>query len=313
MGVSSLNWNAIVANLLSSFCMGLFDIGAQMLAFSKSLGLCEESLKLLVDPYNIPDKQEAQERPITKGEIIFKDVSFQYDHQKHIFETINLLIPSGQKIGLVGASGGGKSTFIKLLLRLIDCTGGHIYIDGFPIDSFKKDNLRAQIATISQESELFHRTILENIKFGAPEASFKEVVTAAKKARCDDFINELREGYETLVGERGVKLSGGQRQRISIARALLKQTKILLLDEATSALDSVTEKQIQEALLEVMSDKTVIVVAHRLSTLAQMDRILVIEEGKIIEDGSFEELKNKTNGYFANMWKIQSSREELLK
>ena len=207
---------------------------------------------------------------------------------------------------MVGYSGAGKSTFIKLILRLLDIKSGEICIDAQNIKHIKKSTLRDQIGTIPQEPELFHQSILENIKFARPDASNQEVIDAAKKARCHDFIMALPEQYEALVGERGVKLSGGQKQRIAIARAFLKNAPILLLDEATSSLDSATEREIHTALHEVIANKTTLVIAHRLATLKDMDRILVFEDGQIKEDGSLRALLNNKSSIFYALWQMQS-------
>jgi ATP-binding cassette subfamily B protein len=220
---------------------------------------------------------------------------------------MSVTIHPGEKVGLVGYSGAGKSTFMKLILRLMDIKSGAILIDGQNIATVTKESLRKNIVTIPQETELFHRSIMENIRFAKPEATDEEVKAAADKAHCTEFIEQLPEGYESLVGERGVKLSGGQRQRIAIARAFLKNAPILLLDEATSALDTATERLIQKSLHEVMQHKTTIVIAHRLSTLKDMDRVLFFEKGAIVEQGSLSELLARPDGKFAKLWKMQSS------
>ncbi len=242
---------------------------------------------------------------IAKGEIAFENVTFNYIPEHNIFEDKNLKISAGSKVGLVGFSGSGKTTFANLILRYFDVESGMITIDGQDISKVTQESLRAQIAMIPQDTSLFHRSLLENIRYGRLDAPDHEVIDAAKKAHCDEFIDILPEQYHTTAGERGVKLSGGQRQRIAIARAILKNAPILILDEATSALDSVTEKKIQDGLKHLMDRRTCIVIAHRLSTLCGMDRILVFKEGKIIEDGSHKELI-KANGHYAHMWKMQA-------
>ena len=249
------------------------------------VGICTQSLSIIVEPHELVDSADAVDLIISKAMIEFKNIYFSYHQGTPVFENLNLVIEPGQKVGLVGLSGGGKSTFVKILLRLYDVQNGSIFIDKQDIKQVKKHSLMDQIATIPQEPELFHRTVLENIRFAKPDASDEEVFAAATIANCHQFISELPQGYESLVGERGIKLSGGQRQRIAIARAVLKNAPILILDEATSALDSLTEKYIQEGLDEAMKGKTAIVIAHRLSTLKSMDRILVFEQGAIIEDG----------------------------
>lgn len=229
--------------------------------------------------------------------------------KKNFFQNFNLEIQPQTKVGLVGYSGSGKSTLINLLMRFFDIeeNNGGIEIDGYDIRDITQESLRKNISYIPQDPILFHRTIKENIVYGKLDATEKEIITATKKACCYDFINELENKFDTLVGERGVKLSGGQRQRIAIARAILKNSPILILDEATSALDSITEKEIQIALKNLMENKTVIAVAHRLSTLNNMDRIIVLDKGKIVEDGTINELLNIENGLFKKMWSMQNN------
>ena len=228
---------------------------------------------------------------------------------KKVFSNFNLTIEANQKVGIVGYSGAGKSTLINLLLRFFDIEEGNgsIEIDGQDIRNITQNSLRNNISYISQDPILFHRSIKENIIYGKQNATEEEIINATKMACCYDFIMSLENGFNTLVGERGVKLSGGQRQRIAIARAILKNSKILILDEATSALDSITEKEIQKALENLMQNKTVIAIAHRLSTLNIMDRIIVIDKGIIVEDGTKEELLNIENGLFKKMWNMQKN------
>lgn len=227
--------------------------------------------------------------------------------EKMVFDNFNLEIEPRTKVGLVGYSGSGKSTLVNLLMRFFDIKEGNggIEIDGQDIRDVSQESLRNSISYIPQDPILFHRTIKENIAYGKPNATDEEIIEASKKACCYDFINELENKYDTLVGERGVKLSGGQRQRIAIARAILKNSPILILDEATSALDSITEKEIQIALKNLMENKTVIAVAHRLSTLDNMDRIVVLDKGKIVEDGTKDELLSIRGGLFKKMWSMQ--------
>jgi ATP-binding cassette subfamily B protein len=229
------------------------------------------------------------------------------ENLRNVFENFNLEIEPKTKVGLIGYSGGGKSTLISLLMRFFDIEEGDggIEIDGIDIRDVTQKSLRDSISYIPQDPILFHRSIRENIVYGKPDATEDETIEASKKACCFDFINELENKFDTLVGERGVKLSGGQRQRIAIARAILKNSPILILDEATSALDSITEKEIQIALKNLMENKTVIAIAHRLSTLNNMDRIIVLDKGKIIEDGTKDELLNIPNGLFKKMWDMQ--------
>lgn len=258
------------------------------------------------------DKPAIQDRStdiltVTNAKIVFDNVTFSYSDEKNraVFSDFNLVIEPGESIGLVGHSGSGKTTITKLLLRFMDIDSGAITVDDQNIATITQQSLRQNIATVPQEPVMFHRTIHENIAYGKSDATKAEVIAAAKKAHAHDFIMSLPHGYETYVGERGVKLSGGQRQRIAIARAIVKDAPILLLDEATSALDSESEKLIQDALRELMSNKTTIVIAHRLSTIQKMDRIVVLDNGKIIEQGSHKSLLSK-NGAYAKLWQHQS-------
>jgi len=221
-------------------------------------------------------------------------------------DNFSLTIPVGQKIAIVGSSGAGKTTFVRLLMRLFNLTSGKITIDGIDISRISQENLREKISFVPQDPVLFHRTLLENIRYGRREATDEEVLTAAHLAHCDEFIDSLPKGYETYVGERGVKLSGGERQRVAIARAILKNAPILILDEATSSLDSHSESLIQDALHTLIKGKTTIVIAHRLSTVREMDRIIVLEKGKIIEDGIHEELIKKKGGLYKKLWDLQA-------
>ncbi|HCJ1109657.1 TPA: ABC transporter ATP-binding protein [Legionella pneumophila] len=297
---------ALVLTLSITFMWGIHDMGKQMQRYSKVVGTCNQALSIIKQPHEITDLPNAQPLQVTQGQLSFSEVSFHYENNKPLFKNLTITINPGEKVGLVGYSGGGKSTFIKLILRLMEIQSGQILIDAQDIKEVTKGSLRRQIGTIPQEPELFHRSILENIKFARVGATDEEVIDAAKKARCHDFIMDLPEQYQSLVGERGVKLSGGQKQRIAIARAFLKNAPILLLDEATSSLDSLTENEIHEALHEVMANKTTIVIAHRLSTLKDMDRILVFVNGVIVEDGSLENLLKNQYGHFYKLWQMQA-------
>lgn len=272
--------------------------------FSKLWGKITQALRTIQVASEIQDKPNAASLVIKKGEVVFDNVKFHYQGSDPLFQNKSITIASGQKVGLVGYSGGGKSTFVNLILRLYDPVEGRILIDGQDIRGVTQDSLHSAIGMIPQDPSLFHRTLMENIRFGRLEASDEEVITAAKRAHAHDFIISLAQGYDSLVGERGVKLSGGQRQRIAIARTILKNAPILILDEATSQLDSVTEQGIQESLWHLMQDKTTIVIAHRLSTLLHMDRILVFDQGKIIEDGTHAELLGR-NGLYKTLWDAQ--------
>jgi len=278
----------------------------QMRTFLEELGTVQQALGILNEPLKIKDG--TQELKVSKGEIIFDNVNFGYHQNQPIFNGKSIDIKPGQKVGLVGHSGSGKSTFVNLILRMFDVDSGRILIDGQDISQVTLDSLHHAIGVIPQDPSLFHRSLFENIAYGRKDASKsttkQQVKEAARKAHADQFIEKLQNGYNSLVGERGIKLSGGQRQRISIARAFLKNAPILIMDEATSQLDSVTENMIQESLKNLMKGKTVLVVAHRLSTLEMMDRILVFSHGKIIEDGTHDELL-AMNGTYKRLWSAQ--------
>jgi ATP-binding cassette subfamily B protein len=235
----------------------------------------------------------------------FRDVSFAYGGARDAVHDVDVAIPAGQKIGIVGPSGAGKSTLVHILQRLYDVQRGEILIDGQPIRDVTQDSLRAALAVVPQEINLFHRSVMENIRFGRPDATDDEVYAAARAAYSDGFIRSLPQGYDTIVGERGTKLSGGQRQRIGIARAFLKDAPIIILDEATSALDTESEMEVQRALVRLMRNRTVIAVAHRLSTLTAFDRIIVMMGGRVVEDGTAAELRRQ-NGVFDRMWRLQA-------
>lgn len=272
--------------------------------FNQAVGKCKQSLSHLIVPQELKDKEGAPMLIVTKGQIRFSEVKFHYKNTEALFQNKSVTIEPGQKVGLVGYSGSGKSTFVNLILRLFDVTEGHITIDGQDISEITQDSLREKIGLIPQDPTLFHRTLMDNIRYGNIKATDEEVVEAAKKAHAHEFIHQLPQGYQSSVGERGIKLSGGQRQRIAIARAILKNAPILILDEATSQLDSVTEAHIQESLWELMQGKTTIVIAHRLSTLLHMDRILVFDKGKIVEDGNHAELL-RMGGLYKRLWDAQ--------
>jgi ATP-binding cassette subfamily B protein len=283
----------------------LWYLASQFVTFAEELGKCKQALTIISALHDIRDEPNAQALEVTKGDIEFDDVTFHYDEGAHLFNNKNVLIQSGQKVGLVGLSGSGKSTFVNLILRLFDVESGKIRIDGQDIRKVTQESLREHIAMIPQDVSLFHRTLLENIRYGRTDATDEEVIQASKQAHCHEFISQLTEGYNALVGERGIKLSGGQRQRIAIARALLKNAPILILDEATSALDSLTEKLIQDSLHTLMQGRTTIVIAHRLSTLSEMDRILVFDNGQIVEDGTHADLI-RAKGHYSRMWAMQA-------
>jgi ATP-binding cassette subfamily B protein len=282
----------------------LFQATTLMRNFISNLGIVDQALALFEEVPDIQDKPDAKALKIDQGKITFESVKFHYKNTNLLFQNKSVTIEPGQKVGLVGYSGSGKSTFVNLILRLYDVTDGRILIDDQDIRDITQESLHHNIAMIPQDPLLFHRTLLENIRYGRISSTDEEVINAAKKAYAHDFIFKLPETYKSLVGERGVKLSGGQRQRIAIARAILKNAPILILDEATSQLDSLTESDIQESLWKLMQGKTTIVIAHRLSTLLRMDRILVFDQGKIIEDGTHAELLN-LGGLYKTLWDAQ--------
>jgi ATP-binding cassette subfamily B protein len=271
---------------------------------AKMYGQAQEGLDETLLPHDIPDDTNAGTLQAQGGQIDWQNVTFEYG-ENNVFNNFNLTIKPGQRVGLVGPSGAGKTTFVSLLLRQHDITAGAIEIDGHNIAQVTQDSLRESIAVVPQEPLLFHRTIRENIAYGKPDATEEEIIEVAKQAQAHDFISELPEGYDTLVGERGVKLSGGQKQRVAIARAMLKDAPILVLDEATSALDSESEVEIQKALHILMEGKTVVAIAHRLSTLREMDRILVLEKGQIVEDGTHAALA-QAGGTYQRLWEHQA-------
>jgi ATP-binding cassette subfamily B protein len=272
--------------------------------FNKALGRCKQGLSSLMIPLEIQDIPNAKPLVCKYGKITFDNVKFHYKGSEPLFQNKSVEIKAGQKVGLVGYSGSGKSTFANLIMRLYDATNGAILIDSQNIHDVTQDSLRQNIAMIPQDPSLFDRSLMDNIRYGRIKATDEEVIEAAKKAHAHEFISKLPQGYDSLVGERGVKLSGGQRQRIAIARAILKNAPIFILDEATSQLDSVTENLIQESIWKLMQGKTSIVIAHRLSTLLHMDRILVFDKGKIVEDGAHKELIAK-DGLYKKLWGAQ--------
>lgn len=282
----------------------LVFIGNSINNFIRRYADVEEGLTDILLPYEIKDVKNSKELRVDKAAINWQKVNFKFG-ENAVFDNFDLNIMSGQRVGLVGHSGAGKTTFVSLLLRQHDVSGGAICIDGQNISEVTQDSLRDAVAVVPQEPLLFHRSIRDNIAYGKLDASDEEIMAVAKKAQAHDFINQLEKGYDTLVGERGIKLSGGQKQRVAIARAMLKNAPILILDEATSALDSESEVAIQKALHELMVGKTVVAIAHRLSTLREMDRIIVLENGKIVEDGTHDSLKSG-GGVYQRLWEHQA-------
>lgn len=302
----SISTLILLVNYSQTLLGQLYDITRIFRDINRCFGDAYEMTVILDMVDDVVDEEGAKKLKLEKGEIEFRNVTFKHkDAKDTIFENFNLDIKPGEKVGLVGISGSGKTTLTKLLLRFANVDAGEITIDGQDIRYVTQKSLRRAIAYVPQETALFHRSITDNIAYSKENVDFKEVERVAKLAHVDEFVDKLPEGYETLVGERGVKLSGGQRQRIAIARAMLKDAPILVLDEATSALDSESEALIQEALNNLMKNRTSIVVAHRLSTIANMDRIVVLKDGKIIEQGSHKELLAK-NGEYGKLWSRQS-------
>jgi ATP-binding cassette, subfamily B, multidrug efflux pump len=282
----------------------------ELMEVFENVGVTEESMGVIAQPIAITDRPNAGELTVTQGEIRFDHASFGYGRDSSVIDDLTLTIRPGEKIGLIGRSGAGKSTLVNLLLRFFDLEKGRILIDGQDIADVTQESLRGQIAMVTQDTSLLHRSVAENIRYGRRSATDDEIIAAAKQSHAHEFILGLedwrgRKGYDAHVGERGVKLSGGQRQRVAIARVILKDAPILVLDEATSALDSEVEAAIQEQLTDLMEGKTVIAIAHRLSTIARMDRLVVIDDGRIIEQGAHSELLAK-GGHYAELWARQS-------
>ena len=291
-----------------SLTMQFNRLGQVFTQVNRAFGDARDMTIILDEPLLVADRKDAPELSVNQGAIDFSNITFRYSDSHvgdNIFTDFSLHIPAGQRIGLVGRSGSGKTTLTKLLLRLIDIQQGSVCIDGQNVAEVTQSSLRKQIAYVPQEPLLFHRTIHENIAYGRPDASQEDVVEAARRANALEFIEKLPHGFDTITGERGVKLSGGQRQRIAIARAILTNAPLLVLDEATSALDSESERLIQEALGNLMMGKTAIVIAHRLSTVARLDRIVVLSEGRIVEDGVHADLIEQ-EGEYAHLWNRQT-------
>ncbi len=284
----------------------LWDFGRIVRNIYESFADSKEMVEILETPYDVKDVPNAGEMKVGEGKIEFRDTTFAFNETRNVLESLNLVIQGGEKVALIGPSGAGKSTIVKLLLRMYDLASGSIEIDGQNIKDVTQDSLRLSISLVPQDPILFHRTLMENIRYGREDATDEEVVEAARLAHCDEFIDVLPDKYNTYVGERGIKLSGGERQRVAIARAILKNAPILILDEATSSLDSHSESLIQDALDKLMKGKTAIVIAHRLSTIRKMDRVVVIDGGKILEEGAHDELLAKDQSLYKNLWNLQA-------
>jgi len=283
----------------------LWDIGPSFRRVFEALADAREMVEILDLPYAVRDRRGAKALRVTRGAIAFRGVHFQFHGSRTVLDDFTIEVAPREKVALVGPSGAGKSTVTKLLFRFYDVNRGAITIDGQNIARVTQESLRAAIALVPQEPILFHRTLMENIRYGRRDATDDEVIAAAKRAHCHEFITECPQGYETYVGERGIKLSGGERQRVAIARAILKDAPILVLDEATSSLDSESEQLIQDALRVLMAEKTVIVIAHRLSTIMLMDRIIVVERGRVTATGTHDELL-AAGGTYQRLWNIQA-------
>ncbi len=306
LGLITLPVIVLLQVYLTRLFDNLFNFGAIVRAYYESFADAQEMAIILSTPYEICD-QPTEVLDHVKGEVVFDNVTYVYENNNsEVLANFSLTIPAGQKIALVGSSGAGKTTFVRLLMRFFNLNSGKVTIDGVDISKISQKNLRDKIAFVPQDPVLFHRTLLENIRYGRRGATDEEVLSAARLAHCDEFIDALPKRYETYVGERGVKLSGGERQRVAIARAILKNAPILILDEATSSLDSHSESLIQDALHTLIKGKTTIVIAHRLSTIREMDRIIVLDKGKIIEDGTHDELASKAGGLYKKLWDLQA-------
>jgi ATP-binding cassette subfamily B protein len=300
----------VVSAMTFRILHGSRDLTLALAGLTEHFGFITDTLQVIGQPHEVADKPNARVIDDVKGGIEFQNVSFGYADSRRVFNGLSFKIPAGQRVGIVGPSGAGKSTLINLVQRFADVNEGRILIDGYDIAQSTQDSLRAKIATVPQEVSLFHRPVIENIRYGRPEASDAEVIAVAKATYCDEFIRQLPHGYDTLIGERGTNLSGGQRQRIAIARAILKDAPVIILDEATSALDTESELAIQRAFTELVRGRTVLAVAHRLSTIASFDRVIVLVDGRIVEDGHPAALR-KRRGVFDRMWRMQAEGLEV--
>ena len=305
-GLITIGTFVLVQTYIIGLAQQLWGLNRFIRRIYEGLANAKEMVEILVTPYEIKDIEGAKPIKVNKGEIVFKDVNFGFSKDREVLTNLNVTIKPAEKVAIIGPSGAGKTTFVRLVMRFYDLTGGAILIDGQDIHAVTQDSLRKNISLVPQDPVLFHRTLMENIRYGRREATDAEVKEAARLAHCDEFIDSLPLKYETFVGERGIKLSGGERQRVAIARAILKRAPILILDEATSSLDSHSEMLIQDALDNLMKGCTTIVIAHRLSTIRKMDRIIAMKNGQIIEEGTHEELANKDSGLYKDLWELQA-------
>jgi len=306
IGLVSVGTFVLIQAYIIGLAQRLWDFGRIIRNVYESYADSSEMVLTLNLPHEIKDLKNAKPLLVKKRNINFNHVSFTFANKRPVLKDVSLRIVGGEKIALVGPSGAGKSTIVRLIMRLYNLKQGTIMIDGQDIQKVTLASLRSSISIVPQDPVLFHRSLLENIRYGKRDATDKEVMNAAHLAHCDEFIEQLPLKYETLVGERGIKLSGGERQRVAIARAILKNAPILILDEATSSLDSHSELLIQDALDELMKNKTTIVIAHRLSTIRKMDRIIVLDEGSITEEGTHEDLLKKDKGLYRHLWELQA-------
>ncbi len=306
LGMITLGTFVLLQSYLIGFIGQLWDFSRVVRDFYEGFADAQEMVEILALPHEIKDTPTAKPLIVERGSVEFKKVIFSFNDTRTVLDGINLDIKGGEKVALIGPSGAGKSTIVRLILRLYNVSGGQILIDGQNIQQVTQESLHKNVSLVPQDPILFHRTLMENIRYGRKDATDEEVIKAAHLAHCDEFIKDLPLGYKTFVGERGIKLSGGERQRVAIARAILKNAPILILDEATSSLDSNSEALIQDALEKLMEDKTTIVIAHRLSTIRKMDRIIVVEGGKILEEGSHDTLIEKEGSLYKKLWELQA-------
>ncbi len=304
-GLATIGTFVLAQTYIIGLASKLWGLNSVIRKISISVADAKEMVGILNTPHEIQNIPAAKDISLTEGAIEFEDVGFNFADTRQILNEVNLKIKSGEKIAIIGPSGAGKTTLVRLIMRVYDLTHGKILIDQQDIHTVTQESLREIVSFVPQDPVLFHRTLLENIRYGRREATDSEVIEAAKLAHCDEFIDSLPQKYETFVGERGIKLSGGERQRVAIARAILKKAPILILDEATSSLDSHSETLIQDALTNLMKNCTTIVIAHRLSTIRKMDRIISMQNGKIVEMGTHDELANKDGGLYKKLWDLQ--------